>query len=104
MPNVELFVNPEEIRVCAGKLRQYAEQMNNTLGNFRVKMRSTEDFYEAESAFEMREKFTSLEPELEKFTAYIRKVAAYLEQNVADPAEVVDQVASHNVANIRKPR
>jgi energy-converting hydrogenase Eha subunit F len=53
---------------------------------------------------EMRDKFANLEPELGKFTAYLRKVAAYLTQNVADTAEVVDQIAAQNVASIRKPQ
>lgn len=104
MANRELFVDPEEIKICAERLRQYAGDINNTLENFRAKIKSTESFYESNSASEMREKFTTLEPELEKFTAYIRKVAAYLTQNVAEPADVVDQVASRNVANIRKPQ
>ena len=51
----------------------------------------------------MRDKFTELKPQFEKFTAYVKKVATYLIQNVAEPAEVTDQVASQNVANIKKP-
>lgn len=104
MANRELFVDPESIRVCADRLKQYAEEMNNTLDDFRRKVKGTEEFYESNSAIDMRDKFTTLEPELEKFTAYIRKVAAYLTQNVADPAEVVDQIAAQNVATIRKPQ
>lgn len=104
MPNRELFVNPEEIKGCANRLIQYAEEMNNTLNEFRDKVRSTEEVYQAYSASEMRDKFSTLEPELEKFTAYVRKVAAYLNQNVAEPADVVDRVAAQNVANIKKPQ
>ncbi len=104
MANSELFVNPEEIRVCANRLKQYAEEMDGTLQDFRTKIKSTEEFYEANSAMEMRDKFANLEPELGKFTAYLRKVAAYLTQNVADTAEVVDQIAAQNVASIRKPQ
>lgn len=104
MANRELFVKPEEIRLCANRLRQYAEDMNNTMNDFRSKVRSTESIYESNSAADMREKFALLEPELEKFTAYLRKVSAYLTQNVADPADVVDQVASQNVASIKKPQ
>ena len=104
MANSEMFVNPEEIRVCANRLKQYAEDMNNTLEDFRRKEKSTEEIYECNSATDMRDKFATLEPELEKFTAYLRKVAAYLTQNVAEPAEVVDQIAAQNVASIRKPQ
>lgn len=104
MANREMFVNPEGIRSCADSLRQYADQMNCTLDDFRSKIRSTEAIFESDSADAMREKFRTMEPELEKFTAYVRKVAAYLNQNVADPAEVVDQVASQNVASIKKPQ
>lgn len=104
MANHELFVNPQEIRACAERLKQYAEEMNGTMEDFRRKVRSTESFYEAKSASDMMEKFSGLEGELGKFTAYLRKVAAYLIQNVADPADIVDQVAAQNVANIRKPQ
>ena len=104
MANRELFVNPEGIRICAGRLKQYAEEMNMTLDDFRIKVRSTEEFFQSNSAMEMREKFAGLEGELEKFTSYLRKVSAYLTQNVADPADVVDQVASQNVASIKKPQ
>ena len=78
--------------------------MKDTLDNLVIKMESTEATYQAQSATDMRDKFNELKPELEKFTAYLRKVSAYLIQNVAEPAEVVDQVASQNVASIKKPR
>lgn len=52
----------------------------------------------------MRDKFNELKPELEKFDSYLRKIANYLNQNVAEPTEVTDQVASQNVANIKKPQ
>ena len=103
MPNNELFVNPEEIRICANRLRLYAEEMKNTLDGFRMKIKSTAPFYESKSATEMRNKFTALEPELEKFTAYIKKVSAYLDQNVADPSDTIEQINSQNIAKIRKP-
>ena len=104
MANREIFVDPEGIRSCSDSLRQYADQMNCTLDDFRTKMKSTEAIFESDSAEAMRDKFRTLEPELEKFTAYIRKVAAYLNQNVADTAEVVDQIAAQNVASIKKPQ
>lgn len=52
----------------------------------------------------MRDRYEELKPELEKFYSYLRKVAAYLKQNVAEPAEVLDRVAQQNVANIKKPQ
>lgn len=103
MANKEIFVNPAEIRNCSNKLNGYADSMKDTLDNLVIKMQSTEATYQAQSAVDMRDKFNELKPELDKFTAYIRKVAAYLTQNVADPTEVTDQVASQNVANIKKP-
>lgn len=104
MANREIFVDPDGIRVCADRLCQYAAGMNETLEDFRRKIRSTESIYQSQSATDMRDKFAVLEPELEKFTAYLRKVSAYLVQNVAEPAAVVDQIASQNVVNIRKPQ
>jgi len=103
MANKELFVNPEEIRNCSSLLNSYADQIKDTLDNLVVKMDSTEALYQAQSATDMRDKFTELKPQFEKFTAYVKKVATYLIQNVAEPAEVTDQVASQNVANIKKP-
>lgn len=103
MANKEIFVNPTEIRNCSNKLNGYADEMKDTLDNLIIKMDATESTYQAQSAIDMRDKFNELRPELEKFTAYLRKVAAYLTQNVADPAEVTDQVASQNVASIKKP-
>ena len=103
MANKELFVNPQEIKLCAEKLKLYAEEMNITMNDFRRKIKSTESIYMAKSAMEMRDKFAGMEAELEKFTAYIRKVSAYLNQNVAEPAEVVEQIATQKVANIKKP-
>ena len=104
MANKEIFVNPAEIRNCSTKLSGFADQMKDTLDDLVVKIESTEAIYQAQSATDMRDKFNQLKPELEKFTAYIRKVANYLTQNVAEPAEVTDQVASQNVASIRKPQ
>lgn len=104
MANKEIFVNPAEIKNCANKLNGFADNMKETLDNLVIKIQSTESIYQAQSATDMRDKFNELKPELEKFTAYIRKVAAYLTQNVADPAEVTDQVAAQNVASIKKPR
>ena len=100
----ELLVNPAEIRNCSNQINTYANEMKDTLDNIAVKIDSTEAYYQAQSATEMRDKFNELKPEFEKFTGYLRKVAAYLTQNVAEPAEVVDQIAVQNVASIKKPR
>lgn len=104
MANKEIFVNPAEIRNCSSKLNGFADQMEGTFNELIIKIEGTESTYQAQSATDMRDKFNQLKPELEKFTAYIRKVANYLTQNVAEPAEVTDQVASQNVASIRKPQ
>ena len=45
-----------------------------------------------------------IKAELEKYEAYLLKVANYLEQNVAEPMEIVEQVAIQNVAAIKKPQ
>jgi uncharacterized protein YukE len=99
----ELFVNPEAIKSCSNQITGISEKMKDTLDNIVVKMASTEQYYQAQSATEMRDKFNELKPEFEKFTNYLKKVAAYLIQNVAEPAEVVDQTAVQNVASIKKP-
>lgn len=101
--NKELFVNPQEIKNCSNQINSISAQMKETLDDLVVKMASTEQYYQAQSATEMREKFNELKPEFEKFTNYLKKVATYLVQNVAEPAEVVDQMAVQNVASIKKP-
>lgn len=78
--------------------------IKDTLDTLVAKMESTQSTYQAQSATEMRDRFNELKPELEKFDSYLRKIATYLTQNVADPADVTDQVASQNVANIKKPQ
>ena len=99
----ELFVNPEMIRSHAAQIRQISGMIKDNLSQVSAKIKSTESIYVAESATEMREKFDTLKPELDKFESYLLKVANYLEQNVAEPAEIVDRVAAQNVASIRKP-
>lgn len=98
-----IFVNPEQIRNCSSKVNGIAGEMESTLADLVAKMASTENIYQAQSATDMRDKFEQLRPELEKFTAYLKKVSTYLVQNVAEPAEITDQVASQNVATIKKP-
>lgn len=102
MANI-IFVSPEEIRNCSNKINGIANDMEATLNDLVIKMASTEAIYQAQSATDMREKFDTLKPQLEKFTAYLKKVSTYLVQNVAEPADVTDRVASQNVASIRKP-
>ncbi len=103
MASSQIFVNPAEIRNCSSKIIGYANDIKAALDDVTVKMQSTEAIYQAQSATDMRDKYNTLKPELEKFDSYLRKVATYLTQNVAEPAEVTDQVASQNVANIKKP-
>jgi len=100
----EIFVNPAEIRNCSNRLVTTADQIKGTLDDLVIKMESTEATYQAQSATDMRDKFNELKPEFEKFDSYLRKIATYLTQNVAEPTEVTDQVASQNVASIKKPQ
>lgn len=100
----QIFVNPEEIRNCANNIEGISGRMKDTLADLNTKILSTESIYQAQSATDMREKFEQLRPELEKFDSYLTKIANYLKQNVAEPTEVTDNVASQNVANIRKPQ
>lgn len=102
MANI-IFVSPEEIRNCSNKINGIANDMEATLSDLASKIASTESIYQAQSATDMRDRFNELKPNLEKFTAYLKKVSTYLVQNVADPADVTDRVASQNVASIRKP-
>lgn len=104
MASSAIFVNPDEIRGCADRLTTVADQIKGTLDDLVIKIASTETNYQAQSATDMRDKFNELKPELEKFDSYLRKISTYLKQNVAEPAEVTDQVASQNVANIKKPQ
>ena len=105
MPNPQqLYVNSDMIRALAQQIRQISGQMKNNINDVALKIKSTESIYVAESATEMRDKFDALKPELEKYEAYLLKVANYLEQNVAEPMEIVEQVAIQNVAAIKKPQ
>ena len=104
MPSSEIFVNPEGIRDCANQLEMKASEIENTLGQLTTKIGSTQSIFESNSATDMRDRYEELKPELDKFYSYLRKVAAYLKQNVAEPAEVLDRVAQQNVANIKKPQ
>lgn len=104
MASSEIFVNPGEIRNCSSKLTNTANQIKSTMDDLVIKIASTETNYQAQSASDMRDKFNELRPELERFDSYLRKIATYLTQNVAEPAEVTDQVASQNVASIKKPQ
>lgn len=100
----QLFVNPEMIRALAQQIRQISGQIKQNINDVALKIKSTENIYIANSATEMRDKFEALKPELEKYEAYLLKVANYLEQNIADPLEIVERVASQNVASIQKPQ
>ena len=99
----ELFVNPELIRNCAEKIKDYAARIKNTLEDLVVKMQSTEATYQAQSATEMGDKFNELKSILDNYYEYLINIANFLTQNVAEPAEVVDQIAVQNVASIHKP-
>lgn len=100
----EIFVNPQEIRNCVVKINSYADNMEDQLNDLIAKIESTASTYQADSANDMRDKFNELKPEITKFTAYLRKVANYLNQNVAEPAEITDAVAQQNVASIHRPQ
>ncbi|MBP0970652.1 MAG: hypothetical protein J5753_01300 [Oscillospiraceae bacterium] len=105
MPNnQQLFANPDMIRALAQQIRTLSGQIKQNINDVALKIKSTESIYVANSATEMRDKFEALKPELEKYEAYLLKVANYLEQNIADPLEIVERVASQNVASISKPQ
>ncbi len=105
MPNnQQLFANPDMIRALAQQIRTLSGQIKQNINDVALKIKSTESIYVANSATEMRDKFEALKPELEKYEAYLLKVANYLEQNIADPLEIVERVASQNVASIQKPQ
>lgn len=103
MTNTELFINPEAVRTLAHQFETIATRMNTTLNSVATEIQNTEATYQAQSATDMRDKFNEVKSKIEVFVNYLNKVAAYLVQNVADPADVVDQVASNNVAAIKKP-
>ena len=100
----ELFINPEAVRALASQFQTIASRMNNTLTSVSTEMQNTQYFYEAQSATDMRDGFTEVKSRIDTFVNYLNKVATYLVQNVADPADIVDQVASSNVAAIKKPQ
>lgn len=99
----ELFVNPEQIKACANRINALSNRMNNTLRELIARMKSTEAIYQAQSATAMREKFEETKPILDEFDDYLRTIAAFLINNVADTATVVDQAAVQRVAAIHKP-
>lgn len=101
---VELFINPQAVRALAGQFQTLSTRMINTLTSVSNEIQNTETTYQAQSATDMRDKFNEVKAKLDQFYVYLERVATYLIQNVADPADVVDQVASSNVASIKKPQ
>lgn len=103
MPNrQELFVNPEALRSYASEIRRLADILADILEQMANLVRNTETIFESESATQLREKFAQLYETMKLFWAYLLKVANYLEQNVAEPAEIVERVSSQNIAAIKK--
>ena len=100
----ELFINPEAVRSLAAQFNQIASRMDGTLNSISAEIQNTEPYYQSQSASDMRDKFNEVRNVIDTFVNYLNKVATYLVQNVADPAEIVDQVASNNVAAIKKPQ
>lgn len=103
MANKELFINPEAVRSLAESFNNIATRISETLNSVSSEVQNTESLYQAQSATDMRDKFNEIKSVIDKYAAYLRKVATYLTQNVADPADVVDSIASQNVAAIKKP-
>ena len=103
MANTELFINPESVRSLADSFNTIASRISDTLNSVATEINNTESIYQAQSASDMRDRFNEIRSTIDKYAEYLKKVATYLVQNVADPADVVDQVASQNVAAIKKP-
>lgn len=104
MATQELFINPEAVRALAQQFQTISSRMNTTLNNISTEIDNTENTFQSQAATDMRDKFIEVKNSIETFVNYLNKVATYLVQNVADPADVVDQVASSNVAAIKKPQ
>lgn len=103
MANAELFINPEVVRTLASQFQNISQRMSATLTSVASEIHNTESTYQAQSATDMRENFNEVKAKLDQFYSYLQKVATYLIQNVADPADIVDQVAASNAASIKKP-
>jgi uncharacterized protein YukE len=104
MPNnLELFVNSDQIKALANQIKTLSLRMNTTLSSISTEIMGTDSTYESQSASDLRERFTEVRSKLNQFYEYLIKVSTYLVQNVAEPAEVVEQVSINNVAAIKKP-
>ncbi|MCM1506001.1 MAG: WXG100 family type VII secretion target [Ruminococcus flavefaciens] len=99
-----IFVNPTGVKECAEQIKSYAAKINDVLNEVSSLMSGTAVNYQSQAAEDMREKFASMKPDMDKFQAYLNKVAAYLNQNVADPTSTVSSTNVQNVANINKPQ
>ncbi|MDE5618930.1 MAG: WXG100 family type VII secretion target [Ruminococcus sp.] len=99
-----IFVNPEGIKDNANTIRTYSAQIGEIIAEISTTIAGTESNYQSQAASDMREKFNSMKPSLDKFEAYLNKVATYLVQNVADTTSAVNNANVQNVASIRKPQ
>lgn len=100
----QIFVNPEGVKESANKIKDYAGSIKSTLEEISTAIQGTESNYESEAANNMRSQFKQLHTTIEAFESYLKKVASYLEVNVADPTSSVIAANVQNVANIRKPQ
>ena len=100
----KIFVDPEQVRTYAGQIRALATDMDTYLKQASGKMQSTETNYQSEAATRMRENFAAMQVDFQRFVSYLGKIASYLEQNVAEPVQTLNNAHIQEVANIRKPK
>ena len=104
MAGSEIFVDPNEVKNCASKIKGYAGDIKECLNEAAGKMRSTEQNFQSQAASDMRDKFEAMKADFDKFENYLNKVASYLTQNVAEPVTAINAAAVKNVASIKKPK
>ena len=100
----KIFVDPEQVKTYAGQIKALATDIDTYLKQASGKMQSTESNYQSQAASDMRSNFAAMQGDFQRFVSYLTKIANYLEQNVADPVQTLNQAHIQEVANIRKPK
>ena len=102
MAGERIFLNSNEIRNCADKIKVRDAAIMDLLNDFEAEIRNVEAKWGSEASDEMKEAFQALKPSFDKFHRYNEKVVSHLRTNVAEARDVLDEALKGNASNLRR--
>lgn len=97
----KIFINPQGIRECSQEIKLQNAVMKNVLNNFTKEIHKLDLNWDALGANEMVESFETLRPSFDGYDNYLKKVTNFLDQNVAESVEALDEAIQGSASQLR---